>query len=106
MWRPAGGEKPFNRRTKKDAQPTPIIGIARLSTWRTNTFVESLKTLIGQHGEIEKVHTEELVHGGESVTDVYIEFRSELVAEVVKNKIEGETVEGRKLQVKFVRRKV
>ena len=48
------------------------------------------------------VTAEELIHGGESVTDVFVRFRSELVAEIVKEKIDGEMLEGRKLQVDFV----
>lgn len=44
----------------------------------------------------------EVIHGGESVTDVCVRFRSEIVAEMVRERIEGEMVEGRKLQVTFV----
>lgn len=57
--------------------------------------------LIKQHGAFEEILTEELVHGAESLTDVFVEFRSELVAEAMKEKIDGEMVEGRKLQIEF-----
>ena len=80
---------------------TDTLGIARLSTWRAETFIEALKVLIEQHGQIEEVQAEELLHGGESITDVFLKFRSELVAEAVKEKIDGELLESRKLQVTF-----
>ncbi|KAK6392213.1 hypothetical protein LTR65_003985 [Meristemomyces frigidus] len=100
VWRPAGGEKPTKRR--KAEKLTDTLGLARLSTWRVEAFQEAVEKLIDQHGfAFEEITTTEVVHGGESVTDVCVKFRSELVAEVVKELIDGQMVEGRKLQVKF-----
>ena len=98
-WRPAGGEKLGKKGGRKKL--TPTLAVARLSTWRLETFTTHLRALIEQHGQIEEVMTEELVHGGESTTDVFVRFRSELVAEAVKGKINGELLDGRKLQVDF-----
>lgn len=78
-----------------------MLGIARIATWRLKDFTSSLGTLIAEHGQIEDVLGKEIVHGGESVTDVFVQFRSELVAETVKDKISGVLLEGRKLQVEF-----
>lgn len=65
-------------------------------------FLTAVKDVIEEHGEIEDIETSELVHGGEIMTDVNVSFRSELVAEAVVEKINGEILQGRKLQVKFV----
>jgi hypothetical protein len=56
---------------------------------------------VKEHGEFEEVITNEVIHGAESQTDVCVKFRSALVAEMVKEKISGETVMRRKLQVRF-----
>lgn len=101
VWRPAGGERIPEPGKKKEAQITHTLGIARLATWKLEEFMQALRPVILQHGVIEDVATEDLLHGGESVTDVYVRFRSELVAEVVKANIDGEVVHGRKLQVKY-----
>lgn len=45
--------------------------------------------------------TAELVHGGESVTDVFATFETDLVAELVAEEIRGTIVEGRRLKVVF-----
>ena len=100
-WRPAGGEQLLKGLSEEDRKLTPTLGIARIPTWRLETLIESLKTLVENHGEIEEVTTEELVYGDESLIDIFVRFRSELVAEVVKTKIDGELVEGRKLQVNY-----
>lgn len=101
-WRPAGGESPKIRR-KKNEEPkiTDTLGLARISTWRLEDFRIAAEALVEQHSEFQQVTTSEIVHGGESVTDVFFKFRSELVAEMVKEKIDGGIVEGRKLQVNF-----
>ena len=57
--------------------------------------------MIEQHGAIEAITAKELVHGGESLTDVSVQCRSELVAEQVKEKIDGKLLDGRRLQVTF-----
>lgn len=99
-WRPAGGDKPTT--PHQIERITDTLGLARLSTWRIDAFQESADKLIEQHGlDFEEVTTVEVIHGGESVTDVLVRFRSEVVAEAVKEKIDGEIVEGRKLQVTF-----
>lgn len=101
-WRPAGGERPKKRGSKKEEEKmTDTLGVARISTWRLETFQIAAEKLVEQHSEFQEVTTRELVHGGESVTDVFFKFRSEVVADMVKEKIDGEMVEGRKLQVKF-----
>jgi len=80
---------------------TDTLGLARISTWRFSNFIEAAETLIKEHSEIEEVTTSEFEHGEESWTDVYCRFRSELVAGMVKEKIDGEVVYGRKMQVTF-----
>ena len=80
---------------------TESLGIARVADWRLETFTASVKSLIEQHAEIEEMTTEAVNLSGENVTDVYVTFRSELVAEMVKERIDGELFEGRKLQIKF-----
>ncbi|KAK5119150.1 hypothetical protein LTR85_007764 [Meristemomyces frigidus] len=101
-WRPAGGERPTVTKRRKPEKLTDTLGLARLSTWRVAAFQEAAEQLIEQHGlAFEEVNTKEVVHGDESVTDVFVKFRSELVAEAVKEKIDGEVVGGRKVQVRF-----
>lgn len=110
-WRPAGGEDifgelddeedPFGERVGGDSQPTATLGIARIATWRLTTFNPAAKTLIEQHGSMAAFQTEEHFHGGESVTDVFVQFDDEDEAAVVKEKINGKMVGGRKLQVKY-----
>lgn len=63
--------------------------------------MEAIQTLIEKHGELEDLVTRELVHGGESVTDIWAEFESEEIAEAVKRKIDNGIIQERKLQVKF-----
>lgn len=63
--------------------------------------METLQTQIEEHAEIEDIVTRELVHGGESVTDIWVEFESEELAETIKEKFDGEIIHERKLQVKF-----
>ncbi|KAF2485776.1 hypothetical protein BDY17DRAFT_322588 [Neohortaea acidophila] len=104
-WRPAGGEKPFTTNTNgKSKEPTltPVLGLARVPTWRLGPFVEAAKQLIRQHGVIEDMAAEELVQGGESVTDVYVRFADEGVAERVKAGVDGSVVLGRVLGVAYV----
>lgn len=73
-----------------------------MSTWRAAGFQEAAEKLLEEHGQAcEEVTTSDLVHGGESVTHISMRFRSELVAETVKEKIDGEVIEGRKLQIKY-----
>lgn len=101
-WRPAGGEVLLTDQKEDDVELTNVLGIARIPTWRVDAFTTALKAMIASHGvEFEDVMTRELEHGGESLTDVSISFSSELVAELVKDGIDGELLEGRKLQVKY-----
>lgn len=99
-WRPAGGDK--LTKSRKPEKLTDTLGLARIATWRIPAFQEAAEKLIEQHGfDFEEITTSEILHGGESVTDVCVKFRSELVAEFVKEKLEGEMIEGRKLQIKY-----
>lgn len=90
----------------REQEPEKIsrtLGLARVSTWRVQAFREEAESLLERHGVIfDEVKAGEIVHGGESVTDVSVEFRSEMVAEMAKEKLDGEMVGGRKLQVKYV----
>ncbi|EMC91244.1 hypothetical protein BAUCODRAFT_319348 [Baudoinia panamericana UAMH 10762] len=88
-------------KAKAPEEITDTLGLARVSTWRLEAFQLAVTKLINVHGASEAITANELVHGGESVTDVFVRFRSELVAEMVKGKIDGVMVEGRKLQVTF-----
>jgi hypothetical protein len=82
---------------------TTKLGIARLATWRCDTFVEELGTMIDTCcPDFEEVTTKEVDIGGESVTDVFIRFRSEMVAETAKDELDGKMLSGRKLQVGYV----
>ena len=100
-WRSAGGEDIFGERVGPDSQPTATLGIARIATWRLPTFNRAVKTLIEQHGSMAAFQTEEHFHGGESVIDVFVQFDDEVKAKVIKEKINGEMVGERKLQVKY-----
>jgi hypothetical protein len=102
-WRPAGGERPKKRGKAAQLvkQPTKTLGLARVSTWQVSSFQQVAEELITKHGGFERFTTEEVVHGGESVTDIFVVLRSETVAEMVKDKIDGEIVAGRKIQVQF-----
>ncbi|KAK3718854.1 hypothetical protein LTR37_004770 [Vermiconidia calcicola] len=100
-WLPAGGET-LQGDDGRDANHLSLtLAIARVSTWRLENFTEGLKALIEHHAVFEEITTDELLYGGESVTDVSVRFRSELVAETVKEKVDGAIVEGRKLQVAY-----
>ena len=101
VWRPVGGEGSENGVEGQRTAISDTLGLARISTWRLPAFQLAAEELVNEHGGFEEVTTSELVHGAESLTDVYFVFRSEVVAEVVKEKIEGEMVMGRKLQVTF-----
>ncbi|KAK4553299.1 hypothetical protein LTR86_009599 [Recurvomyces mirabilis] len=102
-WHPAGGEHPSTRSSKKAAaDPTAILGMARVPTWRLQSFKPAIDDLIRRYAEYEKVVTTTMVHGGESLTDVYVYFSSASAAAKVKETIDGEMVEGRKLQVAYV----
>jgi len=77
------------------------LGIARISTWQLEAFLPAVTKLIGEIARVEKTGVEEIDHGGESVTDVFVTLRSELMAEMVKEVMDGCMVEGRRLQVKY-----
>ncbi|KAK5137651.1 hypothetical protein LTR08_007946 [Meristemomyces frigidus] len=99
-WRPAGGDESVQGRKAGDL--TDTLGLARVSTWRVEAFQSAAEALIEQKGfDFVEVTAVELEHGGESVTDVFMKFRSEIVAELVRDVIDGEMVEGRKLQARF-----
>ena len=100
-WRPAGGEKLPKRGKKAASEPTRKLGIARIATWHLGDFLEAIERLVKEHGQIGEATTSELIHGAESVTDVYIEFPSEMVADMVREKIDGEVLLKRKLQIAF-----
>ncbi|KAK3669982.1 hypothetical protein LTR78_010154 [Recurvomyces mirabilis] len=102
-WHPAGGEQPSPKSNKNPApDPTAILGIARVSTWRLQFFKPAIDDLIRQHAEYEKMVTNTMVHGGESLTDVYVYFPSANAAAKVKEAVDREVVAGRKLQVIYV----
>lgn len=96
FWRPYGGE------TSKDPGATSCLGLARLSTWQYPKFEEAMKGLLDVYAAGAELETEEWKHGGESVTDVLARFNSEEQATLIKDQIEGEMVNGRKVQVRFV----
>jgi hypothetical protein len=96
-WRPAGGEKAESR--DKATQPTKMLGLARISTWQVAAFQDSAEKLIAEHGGVGKFVLEELVHGGESVTDVFVVLEDAFIAKGVQEQIDGALVAGRKLQV-------
>ncbi|KAK5675827.1 hypothetical protein LTS10_011558 [Elasticomyces elasticus] len=101
-WRPAGGEQELKDELSiKYAIPTSKLGLARISTWRLPAFLAAAEAIIMATGEEGEAETTELIHGGESVTDVFYSFRTELVAGMVMKEIRGQLVEGRKLQVTF-----
>ncbi|KAK5739413.1 hypothetical protein LTR17_005318 [Elasticomyces elasticus] len=101
-WRPAGGEQELkDELSTKYATPTTRLGLARISTWRLPAFLSAAEVIIMATGEEGEAETVELIHGGESVTDVFYSFRTELVAGMVMEEIREQSVEGRKLQVTF-----
>ncbi len=100
-WRPAGGHNFSIGQSGEDEKISATLGIARLPTWRRDPFTGAIKTLIDQYGEIEEILIEEADYGGERASDIFVKFRSELVAEMVKDRIDGELVDGRKLQVMY-----
>ena len=105
-WSPAGGEVLSKGNGRDDDNLSPVLGIARIPSWRltTTTFMKSLGALLERHGVVEEdTWTEETLHAGQNVMDVFIRLRSELAAEAVKYNIDGAMLEGRKLQVKYAR---
>ncbi|KAK3647022.1 hypothetical protein LTR56_008188 [Elasticomyces elasticus] len=101
-WRPAGGEQELkDELSLKYATPTTKLGLARISTWRVPTFLTAVEAIIMATGEEGDAETAELIHGGESVTDVFYSFRTDLVAGMVMEEIQGQLVDGRVLQVTF-----
>ena len=87
---------------RKADTPTSTLGLARLSTWRVEAFQKAAESLLEQHDlDVGEVTTVETIHGGESVTDVFMRFRNELIAEIVKEVTDGEVIEGRKLKLSF-----
>ena len=81
--------------------PSNVLAIARLSTHRLLAFEKAVRLLIDEYADIEGLTTRELDAGGESVTDVFVEFLDQYDAAMVKQRIDGEMVEGRKLQVRI-----
>ncbi|KAK5720069.1 hypothetical protein LTR15_007342 [Elasticomyces elasticus] len=101
-WRPAGGEQELKDELSiKYAIPTSKLGLARISTWRLPAFLAAAEIIMAATGEEGEAETAELIHGGESVTDVFYSFRTEVVAGMIMEEIQGQLVEGRKLQVAF-----
>lgn len=100
-WRPYGGESSTQ---EEDPSVTTYLGLARLSTWQYPAFKKAIEELLDQYmaGAAELETTEWRNHGGESSTDVRVKFGSEDQASMIKGQIEGEMVNGRKLQVRFV----
>lgn len=54
-----------------------------------------------QYGEVQELMVQHVQDGVEQCADVLAVFRSELVAEVVKDGIYGSVVEGRMLRVRY-----
>ena len=94
-WRPAGGDAVLNE--SSTVQPTECLGIAIIPTWRHETFTKAVEVLVEVVGELVELFAQALDHGGESLTDVFILLRSEQVAEMIKGRIDGQLVAGRKL---------
>jgi len=99
-WRPAGGEvlDAFSTTQKLSSK----LGIAHVPTWRLTSFLPAVKILVGEivDGTIEW-EMRALEDGGESMTDVFVRVRSEVVAEIVREKIQGCLIEGRMVRVGF-----
>ncbi len=96
-WRPAGGES-----QPSHDEPTKMLGIARISTHRLAAFTTALQSTLEKHlDELPELLTRELVHGGESVTDVYLKFEAVEEAEAVMGMIEGGVIGERVLSVTF-----
>lgn len=98
-WQSAGGESFRNSRKKQTVSDT--LAIARISTWRVDAFVMALKAHIEPDIETDEIMTKELVHGGESMTDVFARFQSELDADMAMERMKGTILLERKLQVRF-----
>lgn len=103
-WGLAGGDIVLQAISDEQKSPSRVLGIARIATWRKTSFVEHLKPLLSEKSTMEdiEVTAKDLDYGGEMRTDICVKFRSELVAEVAKDKIDGVLLQGRKLQVKYV----
>ncbi|KAI7198885.1 hypothetical protein KC324_g3533 [Hortaea werneckii] len=101
-WRPAGGEQLLLTEREVKPEIANTLGVARVSTWRVPGFREGVEKLLEEKGvEVAELTTEETVHGGESVTDVWLRFRDQGQAEMARGKLEGKMVGGRKLQVRL-----
>ena len=99
-WRPAGGDRFWSKEEAEASEPTWVVGLARVPGWELETFKQGDKGVIEQYGEVRDLVTKEVRDGVEDCVDVYAVFRSELVAEVVKDELDGSLVEGRKLRVR------
>lgn len=106
-WQPAGGHQQLTDHEKQ--RPCSTLGIARVATWRVPTFLPAVRQIVEEIAEVEEMATRELVHGGQSSTDVFVrlggldELGAGLVAEMVREALDGRVVGGRKLRVGFAR---
>ncbi|KAF2767407.1 hypothetical protein EJ03DRAFT_384002, partial [Teratosphaeria nubilosa] len=81
-WRPAGGEQ-STESSKKDQSPTETLGLARLSTWRVKIFEEDVVKLMKETGGgVPELRVEQMMHGGESVSDVWAVFEDAVQADL------------------------
>lgn len=100
-WRFAGGDNLGSMEEDASTLPTRIVGLARVSAWMLEAFKTSVKEAIEEYGEVRDLMTEQVKDGAEECVDVYAVFRSELVAEVVKDGLDGKLVEGRIVRVRY-----
>lgn len=105
MWRPAGGEQALcngdSQASAVQSAPSTVLVIARISTWRLQTFLAEVKSLIVQGDEAGDVLTKEIRQGAESLTDVCVEFLDEDTADMMRIWMDGAEILGRTLQVRF-----
>jgi len=67
-----------------------------------NEFITALKAELQQHADNCKIQVRELTSGGETLTDVYIDFSSEANASMMLKKLDNLLLMGRQLQIELV----
>ncbi len=100
-WAPAGGVPSPGHDAAEGDYASATLAVARIAGWRLDTFTESLKALIERHMEHEEITVVSRDIGGEIVVDVYVRFRSEMVAQAAKGDMDGEMLDGRKLRLGY-----
>ncbi|KXT11920.1 hypothetical protein AC579_8585 [Pseudocercospora musae] len=98
-WQPAGGEQ----KAIDGAEATSVLGIARISAWRLDSFRDELEDLLDivEGNDLKDIFQYVIVMGGERIADVYVRFGSKLNAAIMRQSIDGKMIGGRRLRIYY-----